>query len=539
MAVNGLAHTIKPASAAILRRKCECDRGQAGREQSAVEPRFNYDFSNIGIHADAKLEVGAIDDPLEREADAIADRVMRFPGRSATAFEPVAMSEGTLQRRYASCEKEDGPHRKAAPGDLLRSPGRELPGPVRRFMEPRLGRVFGDVRVHTDAAAARSARAVSALAYTAGRDVVFGEGQFVPDGVAGRRLIAHELAHVIQQSAGPGRPPELQRQTAKGGDDGDDFSDDPLTADGFGPADQTVRVRPGPVRTTIVRSRLTDIDGYTYDDPRLRHSGRQQVEPGAWIQDLLSFFILDLVIDPGAHPPVPGSKYLFRRAREQRFMTRAQVIDAVVAEGAAEGRVIDPAAVDGAITARLGPERAPEPSTSRVSYSLSVSGVKTGHIDPKTGRGLRADEPGGQLAVQVTWELHEEDKSGPELSWTGQVTGFQDPANVPGSTSAWQVQNVATGPQAAWAFSFLKGSLQVEPILQFLAGFQRGQQTGSTRFQLLPTSQVSAGGQLLLTVPGTSKKLQVGAQATGAYTAPGGAPPTVDYSGTIILQWKF
>jgi hypothetical protein len=284
---------------------------------------------------------------------------------------------------------------------------------------------------------------------------------------------------------------------------------------------------------------MKDIDGYTFDDPRRPHSGRTQVDPGAWIQDLISFFDLSPAIDPFASPLVPGSKYLFRRASVQRFMTKAQVIDAIVAEGAAEGRVIDPAAVDGAITAHLGPERAPEPSTSRVSYSLSLSAVLTGHIDPKTGQSLRPDQPGGQLALQVTWELHEEDKSGPELSWTAQVTGFQDPANVPGSTGSWQLQNVATGPQAAWVFAFLKGSLQVEPILQFLAGFQRGQQTGSTRFNLLPTSQVAAGGQLVVAIPGTDKKLQFGGQFTGAYTAPRGAPATIDYSETIILQWKF
>ena len=69
-------------------------------------------------------------------------------------------------------------------------------------MEPRFGHDFGDVRVHTDAAAVRTARAVGARAYTVGPDVVFGHGQFRPDNAAGQRLIAHELAHVIQQRAG-------------------------------------------------------------------------------------------------------------------------------------------------------------------------------------------------------------------------------------------------------------------------------------------------------------------------------------------------
>jgi hypothetical protein len=66
-------------------------------------------------------------------------------------------------------------------------------------MEPRFGHDFSGVRVHTDAQAAESARAVNALAYTVGRDVVFGAGQFAPQSPAGRRLMAHELTHVVQQ----------------------------------------------------------------------------------------------------------------------------------------------------------------------------------------------------------------------------------------------------------------------------------------------------------------------------------------------------
>ena len=71
-------------------------------------------------------------------------------------------------------------------------------------MEQRFGHDFSQVRVHTDARAADSARAVNALAYTAHRDIVFGAGQFAPDTLGGRRLLAHELTHVIQQNAAPG-----------------------------------------------------------------------------------------------------------------------------------------------------------------------------------------------------------------------------------------------------------------------------------------------------------------------------------------------
>jgi len=97
---------------------------------------------------------------------------------------------------------EHSPHAHSVPPvvrQALRSPGRPLENATRAFMEPRFGHDFSHVRVHTDATAAASARAVQALAYTVGRDVVFGEGQYRPGSDAGRRLIAHELAHTLQQ----------------------------------------------------------------------------------------------------------------------------------------------------------------------------------------------------------------------------------------------------------------------------------------------------------------------------------------------------
>jgi hypothetical protein len=82
----------------------------------------------------------------------------------------------------------------------LRSPGQPLDAIARAYFEPRFGQDFGGVRVHTDAKAAASAHAVNALAYTVGRDVVFSSGQYVPASSHGRRLLAHELTHVVQQS---------------------------------------------------------------------------------------------------------------------------------------------------------------------------------------------------------------------------------------------------------------------------------------------------------------------------------------------------
>jgi outer membrane protein OmpA-like peptidoglycan-associated protein len=86
--------------------------------------------------------------------------------------------------------------------EVLRSPGHPLDDEVRAFMEPRFGHDFSRVRVHSDAVAAESALALNAAAYTAGGDVVFGAGEYAPRTDAGRTLIAHELAHVVQHGEG-------------------------------------------------------------------------------------------------------------------------------------------------------------------------------------------------------------------------------------------------------------------------------------------------------------------------------------------------
>lgn len=88
--------------------------------------------------------------------------------------------------------------------EVLGSSGKPLDGEMRDLMESRFGHDFSRVRVHTDAKAADSAHAIDALAYTTGRDVVFGAGQYAPGTADGIRLLAHELTHVVQQA---GRPP--------------------------------------------------------------------------------------------------------------------------------------------------------------------------------------------------------------------------------------------------------------------------------------------------------------------------------------------
>ena len=105
--------------------------------------------------------------------------------------------QGFLQRKTSGASAETGV--PPIVHEVLRSPGQPLDAVTRTFFENRLDHDFSDVRVHTGEQAGASAKAVNALAYTVGSDVVFGAGQYAPSSSAGRRLLAHELAHVVQQ----------------------------------------------------------------------------------------------------------------------------------------------------------------------------------------------------------------------------------------------------------------------------------------------------------------------------------------------------
>ncbi|TVR78087.1 MAG: DUF4157 domain-containing protein [Rhodospirillales bacterium] len=134
-------------------------------------------------------------------------------GHAPDALIPAVLPvpHGLLQRKCTACEDgESILQRRRGPGrdpdtvpaivhDVLRGPGQPLDPGTRAFFEPRFGHDFSRVRVHTDARAAESARAVNARAYTVGSDIVFTQGAFAPGSRAGGQLLAHELAHVVQQ----------------------------------------------------------------------------------------------------------------------------------------------------------------------------------------------------------------------------------------------------------------------------------------------------------------------------------------------------
>lgn len=172
------------------------------------------------------LKVSQPSDQAEIDADSIADRVMRMPMGERTTI-PQPHSPTTIHRKGDRCEEKEeiAVQRKPLPSSggipsqspvhvqgAIGSGGQPLDHEIRSFFEPRLGYDLSSVRIHTDDAAGVSAREIDANAYTLGSDIVFGPGEYRPHSETGRRLLAHELAHVTQQ--GPAGHEQLKRQVA-------------------------------------------------------------------------------------------------------------------------------------------------------------------------------------------------------------------------------------------------------------------------------------------------------------------------------------
>lgn len=141
-----------------------------------------------------KLKIGKPNDVYEREADRIADQVMAMPTPVKPNKTPIKV------QRFSDHATPDKP--KAPPGVVraLNSYGSPLPSALAKDMGRRFNHDFSDIRVHIDSSAAQSAEDINADAYTVGRNIVFGKSRFLPETFEGRKLIAHELAHPMQQS---------------------------------------------------------------------------------------------------------------------------------------------------------------------------------------------------------------------------------------------------------------------------------------------------------------------------------------------------
>lgn len=194
---HGGAPTLSSAPTLRLQRKCACGAG-AGLSGDCEDCQST---KLLGLQA--KLVVGEANDHYEQEADRIAERVTA--GGEATPGVNAPLQLQRTPSREVAAHDAPTPVREA-----LSSPSRSLDAPTRAYFEPRFGHDFSRVRVHDGEAADVSTRAVGAHAYTVGSHVVFAGGQYAPHSSSGRKLIAHELAHVVQQSQAATATPSLQ-----------------------------------------------------------------------------------------------------------------------------------------------------------------------------------------------------------------------------------------------------------------------------------------------------------------------------------------
>jgi hypothetical protein len=153
-----------------------------------------------------KLAMGASNDPLEMEADRMADQLLSVP-----EYLPISRAQQRIQR-YTTMPTGQMEIAPDSVDQVLTSPGTPLESTLRHDMEQRFGFDFSQVRVHTDKAAEQSVREVNANAYTVGHHIAFGRGHYLPGTVNGDRLLAHELTHVVQQDSNRASTATVQRK---------------------------------------------------------------------------------------------------------------------------------------------------------------------------------------------------------------------------------------------------------------------------------------------------------------------------------------
>ncbi|MGA7937014.1 MAG: DUF4157 domain-containing protein, partial [Kovacikia sp.] len=192
--------SFTPVQTGLLQRKCtSCGQHTiAGSECSECTKKKSS--------LQRKLTIGASNDPLEREADRVADQVLAAPAHTAVSNAPPRIQRFT--RQTAGQADMEAP---ASVDRVLASPGLPLDAATRDFMEPRFARDFSQIRIHANPTAARSATEIDARAYTVGNNVVFAPGEFAPSTPRGRELLAHELVHTVQQAGTAGT---IQRRPA-------------------------------------------------------------------------------------------------------------------------------------------------------------------------------------------------------------------------------------------------------------------------------------------------------------------------------------
>jgi len=252
------AQRSKQQSSSVIQ-KSNPNLAVASGQHQLVKNVLHSPTSSLAIQP--KLTIGEPNDKYEEEADRVANQVMRMAVPHSSADDNASavssdlhsygssQGEGKIQlkqiapqiQRQEELEEEEEEMLQAKSAESttpevtpainsdiqsLKGGGRPLSGGERCFFEPRFGADFSAVRVHSDMRAANVARSINARAFTLGRDVVFGAGEYSPETSLGRKLLAHELTHVVQQNSAPVSAKQIQRDD----DDGVPAQQPPATA---------------------------------------------------------------------------------------------------------------------------------------------------------------------------------------------------------------------------------------------------------------------------------------------------------------------
>lgn len=200
------------------------NRQEAPASSALTQLSFRGGVSEPGPVQCASLHVSSPHDAAEREASDVARRVVQMPSPTVArtqasspagqvsrshAASPRLLSRATVSNAGTALIQREGQgpasvdSQTTARIQASRGGGQPLPAPLRRFMEPRFGADFSSVRIHTGGQAQQLSQRLNARAFTTGRDIYFNAGQYAPDTAEGKELIAHELAHTIQQGESP------------------------------------------------------------------------------------------------------------------------------------------------------------------------------------------------------------------------------------------------------------------------------------------------------------------------------------------------
>jgi Domain of unknown function (DUF4157) len=520
-------------------------RPKARTSGPGTDAGIEHDLGNMTLHSRAvglqtKSWVSSPTDNDEKEADQVAGKVMRM---AAPGGEKACACGGSCPNCSGQQNKDDQVHtkrksnstggtRQADPGpssapslvkEVISSPGQSLDSGTRSFFESRTGHDFGQVRIHNDAKAGRSAGAVNALAYTVGKDVVFGPGQYNPTSPSGKWLLAHELAHVMQQRGGgplqrkekgvnplPGRPLSLKWDIQ--------FQHDKPGPAEMGAIPSAVLTASGStwlekVRTSLQNStdQQAELEGNASIEGSADHNYELSVRRVQYIARLIGAGrVGDLPGEEHTCPKVGPGLYACGSTKAKSKLDPAdRRVQMAVFTPPADNKVPVPIPVPV-------PTKETAPSTS---WQKGIGGAYAYTRHHYFGH--RGSNPKGENQLQLsggaTKQYHGKNEAGSEL---GPVVQLQYSLKT-------NALSISGGPQGAYVIPLVNDKLQIGAIAQVLFGFPLA--GSSSGLQIQPV----VGMQLQWT---PEDWLQITGQFTGGLTAQENGPTTFDYGPTVQLS---